>query len=237
MSRSLFLTAAVFLITVFLLNTNTPLISADEITSTVVGPEVKLNASTAAVRAQLNQQAVETRREKVEEKIAASREKLTSRAAVLKAKLETFKDQQKAQIAERINSNLNAINQNQTSQMQKHLDLMTIILGKLENRVNEGAPDVKDPTATQAAIAEARTNISTASAAVSEQSQKDYTIQVTSESRIRAAAKLQKDKLHKDLKSTRKAVIDAKQSVANAIRAAKSEAATADKEATNSGQQ
>lgn len=157
------------------------------------------------------------------------REKLASKAAALKTKLQAFKDQRKATIAERVNTNLNNINQNQTAQMQKHLNTMSEILDKLEARVNKGTPDIKDPTSAKAAIASARTAISTASAAVSDQAQKDYTIQITSESRIRIDAKTQRDNLHKDLLATRKTVQNAKQAVANAIRTAK-------KEGTNSGQ-
>ncbi len=226
MSKSYLPKASTILVSAFLFTTLVSPAFAVGISATVEGPEVKLDASSAAaVRAKLNQKA-EIRKENIQEKIA-------SRTAVLKEKLAAFKDQQKAQIAERINANLNAINQNQTSQMQRHLDLMATILGKLESRVNEGAPDVKNSTAAQAAITEAKDTIATASAAVSEQTQKTYTIQVTTESRIRTAAKTQRDKLHKDLQTTRKAVIDAKQAVANAIRTAKAEV----KEATSSGQQ
>ncbi len=147
---------------------------------------------------------------------------IASKAAALKLKLQTFKDQKKAQIAERVNTNLNDINQKQTEQMQKHLDAMSVILDKLEVRVNSPTPDIKDPEAARVAIASARATIATVSAAVLAQSQKDYTIQVTSESKIGVDAKTQRDKLHADILAIRKAVIDAKQSVANAIRVAKS---------------
>lgn len=160
---------------------------------------------------------------------------MASRAATLKVKLQAFKDKNKAVIAERVSVNLNALNQNQTSQMQKHLGNMSAIVDKLENRINQGSPDVKDPSGAKAAIASARANIASSSAAVTTQSLKDYTIQVTSETKIRADAKLQRDKLHTDLLALRKTVIDAKQSVANAIRIAKSSSEI--KEATGSGQQ
>ncbi len=135
-------------------------------------------------------------------------EKIASRTAALKTKLEAFRDKNKAAAAERINTNLNTINQNQTSQMQRHLDNMTVILNKLEARVSSPA----------ASIAIARTNIASASAAVLAQSQKDYTITVTTEIRIKVDAKKQRDALHADLLALRKIVIDAKQSVGNAIR-------------------
>jgi len=133
--------------------------------------------------------------------------KIATREASLRAKLAQFKNRNKAQIAERINTNLNKINQNRTSQMLRHLEKMSMILDKLEQRVNAGA-----------AIAEARASIASASAAVQAQAQNDYTITVTSESRIRTDIQQIRLKLHEDLQAIRKQVIDAKQSVANAIR-------------------
>lgn len=198
--------------------------------------------STAAARNQLVQQRIETQKENVENRIAAMKEQIASREAALKAKLQAFKDKKKAQIADRVNTALNRINENQTTQMKRHLGTMTTILDKLEVRVNQAAPDIKDPAAAKAAIASARAAISTASAAVTAQSEKDYTITVTSESKIGVDAKTQRDKLHTDLQAARKLVIDAKQAVANAIRTAKAGSlpvgkTVLEKEGTESGQQ
>lgn len=168
----------------------------------------------------------------IKQKIENRQELIASKVAALKTKLQNFKDQKKAQATERISNNLNQINVSQTNKMQKHLGVMSNILDKLEARVNQAAPDIKDPAKAKAAIETARTAISSASAKVTSQAQKDYIIQVSSESRVRADAKKQRDQLQKDLKLVRQSVVDAKQSVANAIRVAKSA-----KEATNSGQQ
>ncbi|MBI2338465.1 hypothetical protein HYU95_04765 [Candidatus Daviesbacteria bacterium] len=180
-------------------------------------------------------------KEKIEDRVETIREKLASKTAVLKAKLETFKDKKKAEAASRLNTNLNMINQNQTAKMQRHLNTMSGILGRLEERVNKTNADIKDPVAAKAAITSARAVIATASAAVSVQAQKDYTIQVTSEGRIKSDAKLQRDKLHTDLQALRKTVINAKQTVSNTIRIAKSGSgqtgAEDKKEGTSSGKQ
>lgn len=166
----------------------------------------------------------------IQQKVDTTKEKFASRAAALKTKLQAFKDQQKAIIVERLNTNLNTINQNQIKQMQKHLNTITSILDKLAARVNRGTEDIKDPEAAMTAITLARTSIATASAAVTAQTQKDYTIVVTSEARVKIDAKRQRDQLHADMLALRKIVIDAKQQVANAIRVSR-------KEATASGQQ
>lgn len=186
------------------------------------------DASAPATRKQTAQEKLITKRENIAEKMA-------SKAAALKTRLQNFKDQKKAVVAERINTNLNKVNQNQTAQMQKHLEKMTAILDKLEQRVNTGTPDIKDPVKGAAAIKTARNNIASAAAAVSAQAQKDYTITVTSEGRIGLDAKAERDALHKDLQATKMLVQDAKRSVADAIRIARSGPSTI-KEGTPSGQ-
>lgn len=192
-------------------------------------------ATPSSVRKQLLQRNVEARKEKVENKVSTLKEKEASRVAAFKTKLQTFENQTKVSTAERINTNLNLVNQKQTTQLQKFLTTMTSILDKLETRVNKGTPDIKDPVAAKAAITAARQSIASASAAIIAQAQKDYTIEVTTESKLKADAKNQRDKLHADLQAVKKTVIAAKQSVANAIRTVKAEAAPV-KGVTSSGQ-
>lgn len=174
----------------------------------------------------------DTRMQKIDSRIASPQAKIATREAVLKAKLAKFKDRNKAEIAQRVNTNLNQINQNQTDQMQKHLDKMSVLLDKLESRITSSTPDIKDPRATQAAVDEATEMIASASAAVAAQVEKDYTIQVTSETRLKTDAQAVRGKLHQDLQAVRKLVIAAKQSVGKVIRVAKS-----GKETSPSGQQ
>lgn len=191
-------------------------------------------AVTPLIRKQRIETKVENKIENIEDRINTVRERIASKAAELRLKLQTFRDKKKAEIAERINTALNRINQNQTEQMRKHLKTMSLILNKLEARVRSGAPDIKDTATASAAIVSARTAIASASAAVEQQALKDYTIQVTSESKIATDAKTQRDRLHTDLQATRKMVQNTKQAVANAIRLAKSGFI---KEGTASGKQ
>lgn len=207
---------------------------AEDATSSTTNRDASRDARKATI-----QDRVETRKniaqQRIDTGITAMREKIASKEAALKLRLETFKDKRKSQIAERVNTNLNKINQNQTSQMLKHLDRMSAILDKLEARVNRPTPDIKDPAKALAAIADARSAIASASAAVSAQAEKDYTIEVSTEAKIRQDAQSQREQLHTDLKAVRTQVIDAKQAVANAIRVAKSGSSI--KEGTRSGQQ
>ncbi|MBI2018736.1 hypothetical protein HYS96_03470 [Candidatus Daviesbacteria bacterium] len=165
---------------------------------------------------------VETRKANVQERLTALKERIATKEAALKARLQNFKDQKKAQIAERVNVNLANINEKVTGAMNIHLGVMSGILDKLEARVNAGTKDIKDPAAVRSAIADARGAISSANEAVALQADKDYVLEATSEATVRKDMQGVKEKLRTDLGQLRKLVIDAKQKVANAIRVAKS---------------
>lgn len=216
MSHQIFKKISTALIGLSLLASTSPVFAL-----TVPNRATNQDASSAGNPKYMLQQRIDNIKNNAENRIETIKDKVASREAILKAKLQKFKDQRKASLAEKINTSLNRVNQNQTTQMQKHLATMNTILGKLENRINAQTSDIKDPAAAKTAIASARSAIASASALVTAQSQKDYTILITSESKVKADAKLQRDKLHTDLQTLRKAVMDAKQAVANAIRVAK----------------
>jgi TolA-binding protein len=154
---------------------------------------------------------------KNEGKLMELKAKIASRTAELKSRLQGFKDQKKAERVQKVNDVLNKINKNQTDQMSKHLGKMSDILLKVENRVN-GASGSGSVTEANNALSSASAAIATAKAAVTTQSNKDYTLTITNEASAGAQARIMRDQLHTDLLSVRKVVIDAKQSVANAIR-------------------
>lgn len=167
---------------------------------------------------------IETKKANVQEKLAASRERIATKEAALKTRLAKFRDKQKAQIAERINTAMANINEKITTAMNRHLQVMSGILDKLEARVNTDTADIKDPAAVRNAIADARDTISSANEAVALQADKDYVLEATSEATIRKDMQGVKAQLRSDLGELRKLVIAAKQKVANAIRVAKSNA-------------
>ncbi len=170
-----------------------------------------------------------SRKETIKQRVETRKETMATRAAALKEKLKNFRDQKKASAAARISDNLNRINDKQTSQMLKHLDKTASILDRLEARVNSVKPDIKNPDAAKISIANARSKIASAEAAVKAQADNDYTLILSSESKAREEAQALRQKLHSDLRLVRQTVIDAKQSVSAAIRAAK--------EGVNSGTQ
>ncbi len=153
-------------------------------------------------------QRIDTKQENIANRLEEFRQKMASREAQLKTKLQAFKDKRKATVADRVNTNLNRINQNQTQQMLKHLEQMTTILNKLGDKGNKDA------------IASASASIALAKSAVETQALNDYTITVTSEATVKANAKTSRDKLYSDIMGVRRLVQEAKKALITAIRTA-----------------
>lgn len=170
------------------------------------------SAQTASTAATAQQKAL-GKRDALQQKMDAVKEKIASREAAFKNKLSKFRDKDKAALVERINTTLSQINQKRTADMTNYVNRMSEILSKVEARAGSNS----DASAS-AAIANAKASITSAKQAVESQAQNDYTIEVSSESTVRADAKKARDKLHEDLQATRKTVVDAKQAVAEAIR-------------------
>ena len=153
--------------------------------------------------AQDSSPAATTAREKLLMQKEGKLEKNASRAAQLRTKLQTFKNKIKAKTVQRISDNLNRINKKRTDDMAGYLARMT----EIQNKLSKNAPN-----------ASASAAIETAKGVVLLQSQKDYTVSVTTESRVKTDAKTMRDQLSADLLATRKLVIAAKQALMEGVR-------------------
>jgi hypothetical protein len=160
--------------------------------------------------------AIDTARSNHVTRLAQVETRIASREAELKAKLDAFKDKNKAQRAERVNTTLVTINKNRTDHYTKFLNNASRILDKLEAR----EASKSGTSSATAAIADARTAIVTAKAAVATQSAKDYTITVSSETTVKSDAQKSMNSLRNDLKLTLDVVMTAKKAVAHAIQVA-----------------
>lgn len=192
-------------------------------------PAFAADSTPSTTRKDLIKEKVETRKEVTQTKqttIQNLKEQMATREAALKLKLKAFRDKKKATVAERVSTNLNNINAQRTAQMTKTLSTMSSILTRLETRVNSATPDIKDPAAAKLAIANAKAAIASAQSSVTTQSQKDYTLTISSETKAKQEAQTTRDQLQSDLKTTRATVIAAKQAVINVIRVAKGQGVT-----------
>ncbi len=149
---------------------------------------------------------------KLENKIDLRRENLASKSAALKQKLARFKDKNKANRLELINTNLNDINSRKTKNMQESLDKISQILERLKSKASTISSSELD-----SAIAEVESQWSEASAAVEAQAAKDYTINLSTEATAASDAAAAKNALQSDLRATHTQVVEVRQALSNAI--------------------
>lgn len=197
---------------IFLLAAVFPSFAQESTTAGTVSPSPRVP--------RVQREAAKERVEAARDRIKLRKDKIASRETTLKERLTAFKDQRKAQATERINKNLNLINDKRVAAMRKHLQKMSELLGKLNSRVNTAKAGGKDVSEAQSAMASASASIASASASLDLQAEKDYSLNVSTESAVRQEAKAARDSLHTDLQNVRKLIVEAKQSLMNAFRVA-----------------
>lgn len=213
------LTAVVFLTPLYPVYAQTTTTNATPSVKRITRPAV---ASAAAGLKEAAKGRIADRKEMVQGRIESLRDRIASRAAELKTKLAKFKDKVKAGRVERINTNLNVINERRTSHMKLVLDQMSKLLEKFKAKSAEAAASGKDVSAINEAIKQVEAAIAEVDAAIKAQAEKDYSITVTTESTVRTDAQTARNNLRTDLKALHDKMVSLRQSLAKAISTAKS---------------
>lgn len=157
-------------------------------------------------RLEANVARLQDRQANFAQRLEDKRSRIATRSAALKQRIQAFKDKKKADLTQKVNDNLNRINDNRTTEMLRHIDRLSEILNKATARAD------------QAAVSLAQNALESAKTTAQAQQSKDYTLQVTSESTIRATAKTARDSLHADLKATHQEIVKAKDLVIAALK-------------------
>lgn len=158
-----------------------------------------------------------TIKDRVKAKKGEVREKVASRTAALKNRLKQFRDKKIAAVVEKVNDGLAFVNNKRTDLMLKHLNKMTEIILKVEERVNKLSTSGRDVTAAQDAIVKAKDSISSAEEAAKLQAEKEYAVEVSKEANAKEDTKKTRDLLKSDLVSVQQKVADARKAVSVAI--------------------
>lgn len=154
--------------------------------------------------------------------VALTRVKNATAEARLKQALARFKDKNKAKRVENVSQNLNTLNSRLTSNMKNALERISGMIERIKNKTKEAAGEGKDVASINSAISNAEIEWSQADAAVSAQSEKDYSIVINTEKTVASDAAAARNSLRTDIKATHTQVVEARQALANAIRTAMS---------------
>lgn len=140
-----------------------------------------------------NNQDVETEIESFAQRFM---QEVASRSARLQEMLAKFSDREKARRVEKLNDRLAETNAKITTDVQLHLEDYGKILTKLETRIDQVTD--KDTSAVKTAIEQTKAAITEANNAAIEQAQKDYTLEITSETMARSDVENTTQKLKAD---------------------------------------
>lgn len=132
---------------------------------------------------------IKEKREIMKKDIEAKREEF-------KAKIAKIKDEKKKVIVEKLDTRFNEVNAKRTTQMTKHLDKMSEILGRISGDVSSASAAIQ-----------------TARDAVSAQAAKTYVITISSEANLKTDVGKVRSQLEADLKAVNELVIAARKAV------------------------
>lgn len=164
-------------------------------------------------RQEIRQEVRENREERIETR--------QTKRAEFKERWAAIRDKNKQIVLERIDAQMNKVNENLTNMWQRLIDRMQELAGKLQTRIDALTADGKDTAAAQAALNEADAALTTAENAVAAQAEKDYVIEFADENGLRVGATTAKTALRADLKAVHDLVKAARQQLHEALVAAK----------------
>lgn len=150
--------------------------------------------------------------------------KLQSDRQALTASLATFKHEEKKQIVQYLQEELNAVNARRTNTQLEHIKVMNAALVELSAQLTQYTTDTgKDGSTVTTKLDQAKQALSDVSTSVTEQAGKTYTITVTSgETNIKNDVKKVRKQLEDDLKKVQDGLTKARKSVNDAYAAFKS---------------
>lgn len=171
-------------------------------------------SSESAKKQRINETKEQKKQEGEREQMKAKREEFTKR-------LTAIRDEKKKAVVERIDTKIATINKNRTDKMAKHLEKMSSILSRLQERLNAAKSLGKDTAAFETALIDASSAIVTSQTAVVQQAAKQYTASITDETTLRTTVGSVVSQLQSDLQTTMQTVVDAKQKLQNTLKEGK----------------
>ena len=163
------------------------------------------------VRKELLKENLQNRKEDFKEKIA-------SRQAEFKKNLKLIKDENKQALVERINTKIQEVNKNATEKFSATLERLTNLLANFQSESTNEKFANSDKTAFLKQVSEAQDQIASTSAAIADQSEKDYTLTIEDETTLRQTVGQTVSGFRTDIASVYKSLMSAKKEVMDVAR-------------------
>ena len=180
----------------------------DEIKNLKEENKIRLEAMLKSVKS--NREAFKVEFETKKEEAKVKMEEMKTR---FKEGLKVIKDEDKKISAEKIVEIIAELNARLTVDLSVKVDKIENVLVGIESRINKAESKGIDVTTVKAEVVKAKTAISTARTAISTQTSKVYTVNITSESTLKAEMKKIRDAFSSDVKVVRETVKQAHEAV------------------------
>lgn len=155
-------------------------------------------------------QAIERAREEfkktIEQKRVEVKDKIKAKKDELKLELKKIKDERKKQVVEKIDTQLDSLNERWVDHFNRTLGQIEIVLGRITVNADELSGKGKDATSVFAAIESAKSAIASSRLAVGTQAGKTYTIIVNQEGTLKQDVGATRKALRADLEGVQATV-------------------------------
>lgn len=155
--------------------------------------------------------------ERLEIKKKEAQNQMQLRKKEFHEKLAAIKEQRKKQLLQRIQDKTAQINTKRTDFMSAVLEKLASILARSEARVSDAKSRGINTTAAESAIAIAKQKIDQAKSSLESQAGQTYSLEIQSETTLKATVGQTVSELESDLKSAHALVVAAKQAVSDAV--------------------
>lgn len=165
-----------------------------------------------------NQQKREDWQNKMVENREQAKNQLMANREALRAKLQAIKNEKKQNAVLNVSDNIEKINEKATDRLSNLVGNIEKVLNNIQTRVDKAKTDGLDITSVEIEINKAKAAISEAKDAISAQSGKTYTINVTNEKTLKEVVKTVRDTFHADIKAVQEKVKAAHEAVRNSAK-------------------
>jgi hypothetical protein len=154
--------------------------------------------------------AVEVKRAEVDNFVKEKRDEL-------KTKLQNIKDERKKEAVNKIGESIVNLNTKMTTHYSNVLNQISDVLSRVVSRADKAQANGKDVATARTAVSKAQSDIAAAQAAVVAQTGKSYTLNISTDAKLKADVGEARKVLHNDLKKVEDLVKTARNSVRLAV--------------------
>lgn len=174
------------------------------------------NATSSKAAREAIKEKREQSKEEAKEKREEAEKKIEALRADLKVRLQKIKDERKKQVVEKIANELNALNKRMLEHYSNVLDKLEKSLERVSERADRGESRGLNVATVRTAIADADKAIDASRVAIIAQASSTYTVEITTEEKLKADVGKARQALHADLKKVRDTVKSAHDAVRKA---------------------